>query len=186
MDIQNWIVLNTLEKEKLMPNLIKQYIKFVDKFNYRIGRIAMYTIFLMVGVMFYSAITKTFFRPALWTYEFSQFLMVAYFLVGGAYSIQLKGHVRMDLIYGNWTERTKCRWDSFTSLIMIAYLVLLLYGSIDSTIYAISYGERSYSIWRPYMWPIKVIMSFGIFLMLLQAISQFFKDISGAKGELLK
>ena len=169
-----------------MPNFIKQYIKFVDKFNYRIGRIAMFTIFLMVGVMFYSAITKTFFRPALWTYEFSQFLMVAYFLVGGAYSIQLKGHVRMDLIYSNWSEKTKCRWDSFTSLIMISYLVLLLYGSIESTIYAISYGERSYSIWRPYMWPIKVIMSFGIFLMLLQAISQFFKDISGAKGELLK
>jgi TRAP-type mannitol/chloroaromatic compound transport system permease small subunit len=92
----------------------------------------------------------------------------------------------MDLIYGNWSERTKSRWDSVTSLVMIAYLVLLLYGSVDSTIYAISYGERSYSIWRPYMWPIKVIMTFGIFLMLLQAIAQFFKDISGAKGELLK
>ena len=169
-----------------MPKFIKQYVKFVDKINYRIGRVAMFIIFIMVGVMFYSAITKTFFRPALWTYEFSQFLMVAYFLVGGAYSIQLKGHVRMDLIYGNWSERTKSRWDSVTSLIMIAYLVLLLYGSIDSTIYAISYGERSYSIWRPYMWPIKVIMTFGIFLMLLQAIAQFFKDISGAKGELLK
>ena len=169
-----------------MPKFIKQYVKFVDKINYRIGRVAMFIIFIMVGVMFYSAITKAFFRPALWTYEFSQFLMVAYFLVGGAYSIQLKGHVRMDLIYGNWSERTKSRWDSITSLIMIAYLVLLLYGSIDSTIYAISYGERSYSIWRPYMWPIKVIMTFGIFLMLLQAIAQFFKDISGAKGELLK
>ena len=169
-----------------MPNFIKQYVKFVDKINYRIGRITMFTIFLMVGVMFYSAITKTFFRPALWTYEFSQFLMVAYFLVGGAYSIQLKGHVRMDLIYGNWSEKTKSLWDSVTSLVMIAYLVLLLYGSIDSTIYAISYGERSYSIWRPYMWPIKIIMTFGIFLMLLQAIAQFFKDISGAKGELLK
>ena len=169
-----------------MPKFIKQYVKFVDKINYRIGRVAMFIIFIMVGVMFYSAITKAFFRPALWTYEFSQFLMVAYFLVGGAYSIQLKGHVRMDLIYGNWSERTKSRWDSVTSLVMIAYLVLLLYGSVDSTIYAISYGERSYSIWRPYMWPIKVIMTFGIFLMLLQAIAQFFKDISGAKGELLK
>ena len=169
-----------------MPSFIKQYVKFVDKINYRIGRVAMFIIFIMVGVMFYSAITKAFFRPALWTYEFSQFLMVAYFLVGGAYSIQLKGHVRMDLIYGNWSERTKSRWDSVTSLVMIAYLVLLLYGSVDSTIYAISYGERSYSIWRPYMWPIKVIMTFGIFLMLLQAIAQFFKDISGAKGELLK
>ena len=169
-----------------MPKFIKQYVKFVDKVNYRIGRIAMFIIFIMVGVMFYSAITKTFFRPALWTYEFSQFLMVAYFLVGGAYSIQLRGHVRMDLIYGNWSERTKSRWDSVTSLVMIAYLVLLLYGSVDSTIYAVSYGERSYSIWRPYMWPIKVIMTFGIFLMLLQAIAQFFKDISGDKGEILK
>ena len=169
-----------------MPNFIKKYVQFVDKVNYRIGRVAMFIIFIMVGVMFYSAITKAFFRPALWTYEFSQFLMVAYFLVGGAYSIQLKGHVRMDLIYGNWSERTKSRWDSVTSLVMIAYLVMLLYGSVDSTIYAISYGERSYSIWRPYMWPIKVIMTFGIFLMLLQAIAQFFKDISGSKGELLK
>ena len=169
-----------------MQNFIKRYVRFVDKINYRIGRVAMFMIFLMVGVMFYSAITKTFFRPALWTYEFSQFLMVAYFLVGGAYSIQLRGHVRMDLLYGNWSERTKNRWDSFTSLIMISYLGLLLYGSVDSTIYSISYGERSYSIWRPYMWPIKIIMTIGIFLMLLQAISQFFKDIYGAKGELLK
>ena len=166
-----------------MTNFIKGYVRVVDKMNYLIGRVAMFTIFIMVGVMFYSAITKTFFTPALWTYEFAQFLMVAYFLVGGAYSIQLHGHVRMDLLYGSWSERTQNRWDSVTSLITIAYLILLLYGSIDSLIYAISYGERSYSIWRPYMWPIKLIMSLGIFLMLLQLISQFFKDLAGAKGK---
>ncbi|MEC7912752.1 MAG: C4-dicarboxylate ABC transporter, partial [Chloroflexota bacterium] len=38
---------------------------------------------------------------------------------------------------------------------------------------------------RPYMWPIKLIMTLGIFLMLLQLISQFFKDLAGAKGEKL-
>jgi len=178
-----------------MTNIIKGYVRVVDKMNYLIGRVAMFTIFIMVGVMFYSAITKTFFTPALWTYEFAQFLMVAYFLVGGAYSIQLHGHVRMDLLYGSWSERTQNRWDSVTSLITIAYLILLLYGSIDSLIYAISYVERSYSIWRPYMrsysiwrpymWPIKLIMTLGIFLMLLQLISQFFKDLAGAKGEIL-
>ena len=65
---------------------------------------------------------------------------------------------------------------------MIAYLVMLLYGSISSTYYAIEYGERSYSIWRPYMWPIKVVMSIGILLMLLQAISQFFKDLAASWG----
>ena len=166
-----------------MPRFIKSYVRIVDKVNYRIGRAAMLLIFVMGGVLFYSSISKAFFRPSLWTLEFAQFLMVAYFLLGGAYSLQLKGHVRMDLFYGGWKEQTQSRTDSLTSLIMIGYLMLLLYGGIDSAIYSIQYSERSYSIWRPYMWPIKVIMCFGIFLMLLQGISQFFKDWAAARGK---
>lgn len=166
-----------------MSGFIKSYVRLIDRFNYLLGRATMFVIFVMVGVLFYSAVTKTFFTPALWTFEFAQFLMVAYFLVGGAYSIQLHGHVRMDLLYGRWGKRTQSRWDSVTSLFMIGYLGVLLYGSIDSTIYAFEYGERSFSIWRPYMWPIKSIMTIGILLMLLQAFSQFFKDIYAAKGE---
>lgn len=165
-----------------MPEIIKRYVRVVDNVNYRLGRVTMLVIFVMVGVLFYSAISKTFFNPSLWTYEFAQFLMVGYFLIGGAYSLQTSSHVRMDLLYGRWKDRTKSRWDAFTSLFMIAYLILLLFGSISSSYYAIEYGERSYSIWRPYMWPIKIIMSIGILLMLLQAISQFFKDLATARG----
>lgn len=143
----------------------------------------MLLIFVMVGVLFFSSISKTFFRPSLWTLEFAQFLMVAYFLLGGAYSLQMGSHVRMDLLYGNWRNQTQNKWDAVTSLIMIGYLGLLLYGAFSSTYYAIEYGERSYSIWRPYMWPIKVIMCIGIILMLLQAISQFFKDLAAARGK---
>ncbi|MED5342847.1 MAG: C4-dicarboxylate ABC transporter, partial [SAR324 cluster bacterium] len=35
----------------------------------------------------------------------------------------------------------------------------------------------------PLLWPIKIIMCVGIFLMLLQAISEFFKDIAKLKGK---
>jgi len=142
----------------------------------------MYLVFVMIGVLFYSSVTKTFFFPALWTLEFAQFLMVAYFLLGGAYSVQIRGHVRMDLLYGNWPERTQYKWDVFTSIFLIAYLVILLYGSLSSLTYAIEYGERSYSSWRPYMWPVKTVMATGIFLMLLQAFSQLFKDLAAARG----
>jgi TRAP-type mannitol/chloroaromatic compound transport system permease small subunit len=163
-----------------MPKVIQHYVRIVDAFNHRIGRLAMLLIFVMGGVLFYSSITKAFFNPALWTFEFAQFLMVAYFMIGGPYSIQLGGHVRMDLIYCRWKPRTQNRWDAVTSIILICYLFLLLYGAVDSAIYAVEYKERSYSIWRPYMWPIKFIMVAGIFLMLLQAVSQFFKDLAFA------
>ena len=43
-----------------MPNFIKRYVRIVDAVNYRIGRVTMVVIFVMVGVLFYSAISKTF------------------------------------------------------------------------------------------------------------------------------
>jgi TRAP-type mannitol/chloroaromatic compound transport system permease small subunit len=43
--------------------------------------------------------------------------------------------------------------------------------------------ERSPTAWRPYIWPIKSIMILGLFLMLLQCISELFKDVLRLKGE---
>ena len=63
------------------------------------------------------------------------------------------------------------------------YLVLLLYGGFSSTQYALEYGERSYSSWRPYMAPIKIVACIGILLMLLQAFAVLFKDIARLRGE---
>ncbi len=164
-----------------MPKPILFFVRTVDRFNYVLGRITMFLIFAMMGVLFYSSVTKTFFLPALWTLEFAQFLMVSYFLLGGAYSLQIKGHVRMDLLYGMWSKRTQSRWDVFTSLFLIVYLILLLYGAFSSTIYALEYTERSYSSWRPYMSPVKIVMTFGIITMLLQVLTQLFKDLAAAR-----
>jgi TRAP-type mannitol/chloroaromatic compound transport system permease small subunit len=143
----------------------------------------MYLIFAMMGILLYSSITKTFFIPPLWTLEMAQFVMVAYYLLGGAYSMQLEGHVRMDLIYGSCSTRRKAWVDSFTVVFLIIYLGFLLYGGFSSTQYALQYGERSYSSWRPYMAPIKLIACVGIFLMLLQSIASLIKDIATIRGE---
>ena len=145
----------------------------------------MYLIFVMMGILLYSSISKTFFIPSLWTLEMAQFMMVAYYMLGGAYSLQLNGHVRMDLLYGGWSERTKAWVDGFTVLFLIFYIVFLFYGGLSSTQYALQYGERSYSSWRPYMAPIKIVMCIGVFLMLLQSIATFFKDIAKIRGEQL-
>jgi len=125
----------------------------------------MYGIFVMVGVLLWSSISKTFFLPSLWTLETAQFAMVAYYILGGPYSIQLGSNVRMDLFYSPWSDRKKAWVDTFTVFFLIFYLGVLLWGGVESTQYAVQYWERSYSSWRPYMWPIKVIMCIGIFMM---------------------
>ena len=166
-----------------MPKAIRLYVRYVEKVNRAIGRCAMYLIFAMLGVLLYSSFSKTVFLPAHWTLETAQFLMVAYYLLGGSYSMQLGDHVRMDLLYTSWKPRTRSLVDSITVLFLIFYLCLLLYGGYSSTSYAIQYGEQSYSAWAPYMAPVKVVMTFGVFMMLLQALATLFKDIAAARGE---
>ncbi len=143
----------------------------------------MYGLFVIFGVLLWSSISKTFFLPSLWTLEIAQFAMVAYYILGGPFSLQIGANVRMDLFYGGWTDRKKAWFDAFSILLLIFYLGVLLYGAIDSTTYSLQYNEHSPTAWRPLLWPIKIIMCVGIFLMLLQAISEFFKDIAKLKGK---
>jgi len=168
-----------------MPRAIQLFVQYVDRVNLIVGRFAMYMIFAMMGILLWSSLSKTFFVPSLWTLELAQFSMAAYYLLGGGYSMQLDAHVRMDLLYGNWSPKGKGFADSITGFCLVFYLTLLLYGGLSSTEYALFYSEESYSSWAPYMWPIKMIMTFGIFLMLLQSIAMFFRDLAAARGKTL-
>lgn len=166
-----------------MPNWIKAYVRFVDALNYRVGRFSMYLLFVLMGILLWSSISNILRQNAIWTLEMAQFTMVAYYMLGGPYSLQLDSNVRMDLLYHRWSDRTKAWFDAFSVFALLFYLGVLLYGAVESTIYSLEYAERSPTTWRPYIAPIKIIMCVGIFLMLLQAIAFFFKDVAKLRGE---
>ncbi|GFE64160.1 TRAP transporter small permease subunit [Litoreibacter roseus] len=187
-----------------MLSIVRGFIAVIDAINYRIGRIVMYGIFVLMGILLWSSVSKTFFLPSLWTLEMAQFAMVAYYILGGPYSIQMGSNVRMDLLYGGWSLLRKAWFDLLTVLFLMFYLAVLLFGALSSTAYSLGYWggaplsffaglltgaeevgrmEQSSSAWRPYLWPIKAIMITGIFLMLLQCLSELLKDVLRLKGE---
>lgn len=166
-----------------MPRAAIAFVRIVEALNHRVGRIAMYLIFVLAGVLMWSVIAKAFFRPALWTQEMAQFTMIAYFVLGGAYSLMLGAHVRMDLLYGRWSVRTRAAVDGVTILALIFFLAVMLWGGIDSTIYAFEVNERSRTVWRPYMAPIKIVICTGVFLMLLQCVAFLIRDIATLRGD---
>ncbi|MET3791575.1 TRAP transporter small permease subunit [Aquamicrobium terrae] len=167
-----------------MPEPIRLYVRYVDALNYRVGRIAMYLFFVMGGILLASTFSRIVTGvPINWALEMSQFLISAYYLLGGAYTLQLDQHVRMDLFYGRLDARRRAITDAFTILFVIFYLVVLFGGGLSSTHYAIVYNQKNYTAWSPVLWPIKTIMTAGVFLMLLQCISAFFKDVAIWRGK---
>jgi TRAP-type mannitol/chloroaromatic compound transport system permease small subunit len=166
-----------------MPSFVVKYVRVVDYLSTRFGRIAMYLIFLMIGTLLLDAVTRNMLNiPLFWCVELAQFTLAAYYIMGGPYSMQLETHVRMDLLYDRLSERNKARMDSFTAIFLVVYLIVLLIGCLSSTIYSIETNQRLFSMWNPSVVPIKLIMLFGIFLMLLQTLSTFFKDLAKARG----
>jgi TRAP-type mannitol/chloroaromatic compound transport system permease small subunit len=63
------------------------------------------------------------------------------------------------------------------------FLVVLLLGGFISLEYYMKYKQKSYSSWAPPVTPIKIIMVSGMFLMILQVIAEFFKDLAKARGK---
>ena len=186
-----------------MPRIIKAYVRYVDAVNRVLGYFVMYLTLVMMGLLLFASVTRYVFNvpfvlgtliliglflfqrrgtARVWIIEMAQFLMAAYYILGGGYSMQLDAHVRMDVLYERWRPRTRAFVDSLTAFFLVFYLVIMIRGGFASSAYSLKYNQTNYSAWAPPMAPIKIIMTVGIALMLLQAISIFFKDVAKFTG----
>ena len=166
-----------------MPKAIKLYVRYVDAVNRVVGYFVMYLALVIMGVLLFASLTRYVLNvPFVWIIEMAQFLMAAYYILGGGYSMQLDAHVRMDVLYERWRPKTRAFMDSLTAFFLVFYLVVMMQGGVASSLYSHKYNQTNYSAWAPPMAPIKIIMTVGIALMLLQAISILFKDIAKFTG----
>jgi len=178
---------NNWNGDQGMQNVIRTYVRLIDRLSEYVGIVAMYLIFMMVGVLLLDAITRNVINiPLHWCVELAQFTLAAYYFMGGAMTIKNGDHVRMDLLYERLSVRGKSVMDLVTILCLLFYLSVLLYGSISSLGYAIQTGETRFSMWNPSMIPIKSIMVACIVLMILQTISEVFKHIADLRGEAIQ
>lgn len=164
-----------------MPKPVRLYVRYVDATNRVLGNIVMYLALVMLGVLLLGSFTRYVVHVQLvWIVEMAQFIMAAYYILGGAYSMQLDAHVRMDVWYEHWKPKRRAFVDSITVFCLLFYLAMMIYGGIASSLYSLKYNQTNYSAWAPPMAPIKIIMTVGFVLMFLQAFSILFKDIAKA------
>jgi len=89
-----------------MAGVIRTYVRWADRLADWTGYVAMYLIFVMVGVLLLDAVTRNMIdNPLHWCLEFAQFTLAAYYFMGGAKTLKDNDHVRMDLFYDGLSER---------------------------------------------------------------------------------
>jgi TRAP-type mannitol/chloroaromatic compound transport system permease small subunit len=163
---------------------ILQYVELISEWS---GRIACWLIVPLVMGTVYDVLMRYFFHaPTKWAYELTWMEYGALFMLGGAYGLKHKLHVRVDVLYNMYPRRVQLWFDTFMYLVIFLplYLILIFY-SIKYASYSWKIFEHSYiSYWQPPVYPIKTVMPVAFIMMFLQGVSELIKTaVMAIKGE---
>ena len=120
--------------------------------------------------------------PTIWSYEVTYFLYGSHFLLGAAYTLRLKAHIRIDIFYQKLSPRGRAIVDTAGYLVFFFPVTLLLiYAGAEFTIQSFEMSEKSgLSPWRPYLFPYKGIVVLSIFILFLQGVAEFLRSSTHA------
>lgn len=149
----------------------------IDALNEWIGQTAKWLVLVAVLVSAGNALFRYGFNMSsnAWL-EIQWYLFALVFLLGAGYTLKHNGHVRIDLLYGRFTPRTRAWIDLVGSLLFLLPTAVLIgwlgwAGFADSW----SIGEMSADDGGLLRWPIKLAIPVGFALLALQAVSEAIK-----------
>ena len=112
------------------------------------GRVVAYWAVISVFAYYYEVIARFVFNsPTNWVHE-SMFLMYGMqYMLAGAYAYREDQHVRVDVIYAQFSPRGKAIADIITSVFFFIFIGTLFWTSYKFAADAVSLGEFSFTEW---------------------------------------
>ena len=96
--------------------MMKFFIKFADTLSTSMGKAFSWCIVILMGGTVYEVVMAYVFNaPTLWNFDFSMQMYGAILMMSGAYCLATEAHVRGDVIYRLFSQRTQ-GLDRFSSL----------------------------------------------------------------------
>ena len=116
--------------------------------------------------------------PTIWVLESSYMTNGSAFMLGCAYALHKGAHVRTDMLYEKYSERTK-GWVDLVSYVGLFFpvMITLFVISVDDAWYSFVIGEESEQTpWRPILWPFRAAVPLSAVLFMVQGVSETLKS----------
>ena len=126
--------------------------------------------------------------PTEWAYDMTFMLYGTYFMLGAAYTLLRKGHIRTDSFYGSWSPRTQ-GWVDAACYLVFFFPAMAIFTDIGWGFFVKSWQQSERIVtspWMPIVYPFKFVLPLSGMLLLAQGLSEFLKSVyAGLKGEWL-
>jgi TRAP-type mannitol/chloroaromatic compound transport system permease small subunit len=156
-------------------------LKYIDKISEWTGIFSVWIVIPLMVVVLYEVVMRHFFNaPTGWGYDTCWMLYSAQFMIGGAYTLLHKGHIRIDIVYNILSPRGKLIFDTVLyAAVVLFVMVVFTWAGVKFAAYAWSAGEKlSTTNWFFPSGPSKTIIPVAFFLLGLQSLAEFVRNIS--------
>lgn len=160
--------------------ILERILNFVGIFNESVAKLFAWLIIPLVGALTYEVIARYGFNaPTIWAFDLSYILYGTLFMMGMAYVLRLRAHIRVDVIYSLFPPKWR-------TIIDLSLYVLFFFPAVGMIIVSgIGYAWDSWEIleraahspWRPPIFLFKTVLPVAAFLLLLQGIAEFIRTI---------
>ncbi len=113
---------------------MKTFVKVITSINGVMMWIAGIMTILMGLAITYDVLMRSLFKmPAIWVFEFSNFLCAAVAFLAGGYTLIQRRHVNVDVLYRHFLPRNKALSNLSTSILFFLVCVVLVWmGSVTA------------------------------------------------------
>jgi TRAP-type mannitol/chloroaromatic compound transport system permease small subunit len=170
----------TISQETQSTMKIKPILKVIDTISNYTGRVVALIAAPMIIALIYEVFARYVFkRPTIWSYEITYMIYGTHYLLGAAYTLYVKGHIRIDLVYMKLPPRGRALIDVIGYLVIFFPVMLVLVSSgYDMAKDAYRIREVSqFTPWQPVLWPFKSMMCVGFVLLVLQGVAEFLRSL---------
>lgn len=154
----------------------------IDKINIWVGRIScVLLISIMIACVIEVIARYAFNRPTVWAFEFEQLTCAVMFVILGGFVQFLKAHISIEVVYERLSPSLKFFLRSFFYLVFLFATAAVIYAGSGYAITSIKIWEKSYTSWAPPIWPVKLMIPVGGFLLFIQLVADFVRELKEAK-----
>ena len=158
--------------------------RLIDTLNEKIGLIANWLVLAACVISAGNALMRYSFSLSsnAWL-EIQWYLFAGMVMLGASYTLKMNEHVRVDVFYSRYGDRTRLWVDLVGGILFLLPMVIII-GWLSWPLFINSYniGEVSGNSGGLLRWPVKILIPLGFLLLTLQGISEIIKRTAALMG----